>query len=315
MKLIHTVCPNCGAPIKIDETTQKVVCEFCGITALVDREKNILTEADYENAGYYFEKGRQRAQAEQIDSEKKIGFSGKKEQDYFFKDDAVGRKEKRDPAREGEAINPIRKPIGKLRREADKRNEDTAGGGAWRALDFALYFLTVVLVMFSFRAAILDPVRVEGTSMIQTLGDREVMLVNRTAYAFSAPKRGDIVICYYPEEYYTETSQKYATRVKRVVAVAGDRLEIRDGGVYINGERLSEPYLNGVVTPENDLTAFEDYAPKLSEGNIVPEGMVFVMGDNRPSSRDSRLVGPIPLERVIGRAFAVVYPFRNIRLV
>ena len=147
--------------------------------------------------------------------------------------------------------------------------------------------------------------------MIETLADKEVMLVNRTAYAFSAPKRGDIVICYYPDEYYTDNNLKYATRVKRVVALAGDRLELKDGGVYVNGERLSEPYLNGRYTPDKDLVA-EGILP---EDGIVPEGTVFVMGDNRPSSRDSRLVGPIPLERVIGRAFTVVYPFKNLRLV
>lgn len=218
-------------------------------------------------------------------------------------------------ARSGERINPVRKTIQKLQKEAEKRNESVEGGGAWRAADFLLYLLMVILIMFAFRAVILDPVRVEGESMIETLQNHEVMLVNRTAYAFSAPKRGDIVICYYPEEYYTETNQMYATRVKRVIAVAGDRIELKNGGVYINGERLEEPYLNGKRTPDNDLSVFPDYAVPLAEGNIVPEGTVFVMGDNRPSSRDSRLVGAIPLERVIGKVFLMVYPFENLRLI
>ncbi len=220
-------------------------------------------------------------------------------------------KEQTITAREGEAINPVRMPLTKLRREAEKRNENAEGGGVWRTLDFLLYFLMVVMVMFSFRAVILDPVRVEGTSMIETLADKEVMLVNRTAYTFSEPKRGDIVICYYPDAYYTENDLKYATRVKRVIAVAGDKIELKDGSVYINGERLSEPYLNGKYTPEKDLAA-EGILP---ENSVVPEGTVFVMGDNRPSSRDSRLVGPIPMERVIGKAFSVVYPFKNFRLI
>ena len=107
-----------------------------------------------------------------------------------------------------ERINPVRRTIGKLQKEAEKRNESLEGGGLWRATDFLLYLLMVVLIMFSFRAVILDPVRVEGESMVETLQNHEVMLVNRTAYAFSAPKRGDIVICYYPDEYYTETNQK-----------------------------------------------------------------------------------------------------------
>ena len=214
-------------------------------------------------------------------------------------------------AQRGEPINPVRKTVGKLQREADKRNESVEGGGAWRALDFFIYLLTVVLIMFSVRAVLLDPVRVEGTSMVETLANQEVMLVNRTAYAFSSPKRGDIVICYYPDEYYTETDQKYATRVKRVIAVAGDMLELKNGSVYVNGERVEEPYLNGKTTPEKDLVA-EGILP---EGSVVPEGTVFVMGDNRPSSRDSRLVGPIPLYRVVGKAVSVLYPFERLRLI
>lgn len=220
----------------------------------------------------------------------------------------------------GKAVDPIVKPLKTLKKEAEKRNESVEGGGLWRAADFLLYLLMVVLIMFAFRAVILDPVRVEGESMVSTLNNHEVMLVNRTAYAFSTPKRGDIVICYYPDEYYTETNQKYATRVKRVIAVAGDTIEIKDGGVYVNGVFLDEPYLNGRRTPENALTNLigdpePSYATPLLEGGVVPEGTVFVMGDNRPSSRDSRLVGPIPLERVIGKVFTVIYPFERLHLI
>lgn len=224
--------------------------------------------------------------------------------------------------------NPIRKPVERLRHDAEKRNESVAGGGAWRALDFLLYLLMVVLIMFSVRAVILDPVRVEGHSMESTLLDREVMLVNRTAYAFSAPKRGDIVICYYPDEYYTGTNKTYATRVKRVIAVGGDTLSIRGGCVYVNGEKLEEPYLNGLPTSEKDVALLIETGALLpadagqtenadTADCIVPEGTVFVMGDNRPSSNDSRVaaVGPIPLERVIGRAFTVIYPFNKLRLI
>lgn len=287
MKQIQFVCPNCGAPITAEETTQKVVCRICGTASVVVPGSKKLKETT----------------PEEPESDAKPERSVKPEK--------TEKPEKAAAARRGEAINPIRKSMKALRCDAEKRNENAEGGGVWRALDFLLYFMMVVLIMFSVRAVVLDPVRVEGTSMIETLADKEVMLVNRTAYAFSAPKRGDIVICYYPDEYYTDNNLKYATRVKRIVAVAGDRLELKDGGVYVNGERLSEPYLNGRYTPDKDLVA-EGILP---ENSVVPEGTVFVMGDNRPSSRDSRLVGPIPLERVIGRAFSIVYPFKNFRLV
>ena len=285
MKLKQTICPSCGAPLCFEN--ERAVCRFCGVETILEDDQRKEKKAD----------------------------SGKKESETGITTvrKAYSETVRRLPKGDEKTVNPVILPIGKMKKLAEKRNETTEGGGLWRALDFLLYFLMVILIMFSVRAVVLDPVRVDGTSMIDTLSDKEVILVNRTAYAFTSPKRGDIVICYYPDEYYTETNQQYATRVKRVIAVAGERIELKDGCVYVNGVQIDEPYLNGRVTPENALLGLlEDGS--LLEGNIVPEGTVFVMGDNRPSSRDSRLVGPIPLERVIGKAFTVVYPFERLRL-
>ncbi len=210
---------------------------------------------------------------------------------------------------------PIIKSVRKLKHEAEKRNETLKGGKLWRLLDFFAYFLMIVLIMLSLRAVVFDPVRVDGRSMQSTLEHNDVMLVNRLAYAFSSPKRGDIVICYYPDRYYTDNKIQYATRVKRVIAVAGDTIELKDGGVYINGEWLDEPYLNGVYTPENNLKGYEEIAVSLLDGNVVPEGTVFVMGDNRPVSRDSRneKVGAIPLNHVVGKVLLVVMNLDEIK--
>lgn len=196
--------------------------------------------------------------------------------------------------------------VGKMQREAEKRNESLAGGAFWRALDFLLYLVLIVLIMFSIRSVLIDPVRVDGRSMLDTLVDGEVMLVDRTAYAFKTPARGDIVMCYYPDEYYESQGLLYASRVKRVVAVAGDTIETVDGEVYINGERIDEPYL----TPER-------VGGQYIERQTVPEGCVYVLGDNRSVSRDSRYetVGPIPVQRVVGKVRLVLYPFRNAHLV
>ena len=210
---------------------------------------------------------------------------------------------------------PITKSLRKLRREAEKRNESMTGGRPWRLLDFFAYFLLIIVIMLAARSVVLDPVRVDGRSMQDTLEDGNIMLVNRLAYAFSAPKRGDIVICYYPDQYYVENDLKYATRVKRVIAVAGDTIELKDGGVYVNGALLDEPYLDGKITPEGSLSRYEEDAVALLDGNVVPEGTVFVMGDNRPVSRDSRneKVGAIPLYRVVGKVRMVFYPFDKLR--
>ena len=136
---------------------------------------------------------------------------------------------------------PVRKKLSALRRDAEKRNESMSGGTLWRAADFLVYLVLIVLIMFSVRAVLLDPVRVDGNSMLDTLQNGEIMLTNRMAYAFRSPKRGDIVLCYYPDAYYEDQSLNYATRVKRVVAVGGDTIETRDGEVYVNGEKVDEP--------------------------------------------------------------------------
>ncbi len=192
---------------------------------------------------------------------------------------------------------PVRNTIGKLRREAEKRNEGLEGGAQWRALDFLLYLVLVVLIMFSVRVVLVDPVRVDGESMLDTLNDGEIMMVDRLTYAFKAPSRGDIVICYYPDEYYTANNISYATRVKRVVALGGDTIETIDGELYVNGEKLAEPYLSA-----------DRIGSQYIRRQTVPEDSVFVLGDNRSVSRDSRYetIGPIPTWRVIGKARVVV---------
>ena len=197
-------------------------------------------------------------------------------------------------------------PLGKLQREAEKRNESLEGGILWRAIDFLLYLVLIVLIMFSIRTVLIDPVRVDGKSMLDTLVDGQVMIVDRTAYAFKTPERGDIVLCYYPDEYYETQGLVYATRVKRVIAVGGDTIETIDGEVYVNGERISEPYLSP------DRIGGQYIRPQK-----IPEGCVYVMGDNRSVSRDSRYetVGPIPFYRVVGKVRLVLFPFENAHLI
>lgn len=200
----------------------------------------------------------------------------------------------------------IQKPIAVLRKQAEKRNESIEGGSLWRLLDFVLYLLMTMLIVFTLRSVLIDPVRVNGISMMDTLRENEVMLVDRLAYAFAEPKTGDIVVCYYPDAYYENRQKTYNTRVKRVAAVGGDTIEAHDGTVYVNGIALAEPYLT-----KDRIGILE------IEKQVVPEGYCFVLGDNRAVSIDSRDpdVGPIPIERVLGKVRLVVYPFGKLRKV
>jgi signal peptidase I len=130
-------------------------------------------------------------------------------------------------------------------------------------------------------------VTIDGPSMQAGLWKGEKVLIGKTEYYFAKPKRGDIVLTHFPD-----SDENY---IKRVIGLGGETLAIRSGSVYINGKKLDEPYL-----PEPIQFDFDEIT--------VPEGSIFVMGDNRNDSHDSRDVGALPLSMVEGRAYALVWP-------
>ena len=175
-----------------------------------------------------------------------------------------------------------------------KRNEDLDGAGRWNRLDFLLWLLTVICVALCIRGVIVEPVRVKGRSMETTLLEKDYMLVEKLSYTVSDMRRGDVIICYFPQ------NDEYSC-VKRIIGLPGETVRIENGIVYINGTALSEPYLT------NPVNSFHD-------GEwVVEEDTVFVLGDNRRVSRDSSSVGCIPMARVIGRVRCTLFPFGRSR--
>lgn len=159
--------------------------------------------------------------------------------------------------------------------------------------DFIIYLLTLMAVAICIRTFIFEPVQCIGISMYPTLVGGEGMFTEKLTYTVSAPQRDDIIICRYP--YHTEKC------VKRVIAVPGDRISISDGAIYLNGERLDESaYWDGYI--EGTL-----------EEVTVPDKCLFVVGDNRNNSGDSRHVGFIPYWQVKGKVRAVMTPFSHAR--
>lgn len=153
-----------------------------------------------------------------------------------------------------------------------------------KALAVALA-VTLLIRTFAF-----DFVRVEGPSMQPNLYTGERLLVNRLAHWTQNYQRGDIVICRFPN--------RRGLFVKRLIALEGETVFVENGAVYVNGEKLEEPYiLEEIWTDMKPVT--------------VPEDCVFVMGDNRNDSTDSRApsVGSIAVKDVRGIAMQVVYPF------
>ena len=160
--------------------------------------------------------------------------------------------------------------------------------------DFIIYLLTLMAVAIFIRTFIFEPVQCIGISMYPTLVGGEGMFTEKLTYTVSAPQRDDIIICRYP--YHTEKC------VKRVIAVPGDRISISDGAIYLNGERLDESaYWSGYIE--------DSEMPEVT----VPERSLFVVGDNRNNSGDSRHVGFIPYCQVKGKVRAVITPFSQAR--
>lgn len=132
--------------------------------------------------------------------------------------------------------------------------------------------------------------KVYGTSMLPTYHEGNIVLVDKVFYKHSEPKRNDIVVVD-----YKDANMKETFIIKRVVGIGGDHIEIKDNELYLNGELLEEDYINGAMINSQDMVV------------DVPEGKVFVMGDNRNNSLDSRKLGYFDFdEDVIGRVFFTV---------
>lgn len=168
-------------------------------------------------------------------------------------------------------------------------------------LSWILTLGSAVIIALVIRTFLFEPIRVDGESMCDTLQNNEVMFVTKPEYLFGDPQRGDVVICKYPGR--TENF------VKRLMAVPGDTIEVKNNVVYVNGEALDETYL----TPERNDDGFSMDAMTLGDGEY------FVMGDNRDNSHDSRNYygygkpATLTRDQIIGHVQFVVFPFDKIR--
>ncbi len=161
--------------------------------------------------------------------------------------------------------------------------------------DWGISLLIALVLTFAFRAFVVEQYLVEGTSMNPTLQNHERLLINKGVYYFTDPTKGEVVVFKYPRD----QKRDY---IKRVIATPGDTVEIREGEVYLNGQPLKENYI---------LEKAKGDFPKV----IVPPKHVFVLGDNRNNSEDSRYrnVGFVPYELLKGKAMLVIWPFEFFR--
>jgi signal peptidase I len=163
--------------------------------------------------------------------------------------------------------------------------------------------LVLTLVIFlGIQTFVAQPYKVQQGSMETTLLPDQYVLVDKLTPHWSPYARGDIVVFDPPASWSEGAGVPF---IKRVIGLPGDRVELRDGKVFVNGVQLDEPYLfqdNGVAQPT-------DPQPGGASEWLVPDGDLLVMGDHREQSADSRSFGPIPISHVIGRAWLRYWPF------
>ena len=168
--------------------------------------------------------------------------------------------------------------------------------GARAFFDWVVVIAVALLVAFVVRTFVIAHFVVEGESMYSTLDTNDRVFVNKLSYRLHDPNRGDVVVL------HQVTGASERDLIKRVVGLPGESVEVRNCTVLIDGRVLNEPYLDPeVVTPTNCGGDF------VLDG-VVPNDHVFVMGDNRGGSQDSRVIGSISEDDLVGRAFVVFWP-------
>jgi signal peptidase I len=158
--------------------------------------------------------------------------------------------------------------------------------------------LIIFLVIQTFVA---QPYKVQQQSMEHTLEPDQYVLVDKLTPRFDTYKRGDIVVFTPPADWIQEDGTPF---IKRVIGLGGDTVDIRDGDVFINGTKIDEPYLYA----QPDDAAQPTTVPGDEHRWVIPDGDLFLMGDHRANSADSRTFGPVPVASVIGRAWLRYWP-------
>ena len=163
--------------------------------------------------------------------------------------------------------------------------------------EWIMVFVVAAALAFVVRTFIFEPVRVDGSSMLNTLENNEFMIATKFDYLLGDPDRFDIVICDYPN------TDDGMYRVKRVIGLPGETIELRGGERKVDGEHIEQ---NFEMTPNE--TNFGPFT--------VPEGHYFVMGDNRNNSKDSRnpMVGALDRSMIKGHVRCVVFPLNKARM-
>jgi signal peptidase I len=184
-------------------------------------------------------------------------------------------------------------------------SKHSVGQGAQLVREWVTVLVVALVIAITVRTLILQQFYISGPSMEATMFQDDRVLVNKLSYRLHDIHRGDVVVF----DRVTVDGQivQHDDLIKRVIALGGETIAIKNCMVFIDGKPLVEPYLNDFDIAQSVV---EDRCRvSMMDDMLIPEGQLFVMGDNRPQSFDSRMFGPIEQDLVVGRAFVIIWPF------
>jgi len=181
-------------------------------------------------------------------------------------------------------------------------------------VDWIKSIVIAVVLVAIVRLFLFSPFIVDGDSMEPNFHSHERVIVNLLIYNISKPEYGDVVVFDVPEE-----DRRF---IKRIIGVPGDTIRVEGDQLYINDELITEPYLTDAIAESmaegltyNGIGDSFSFPNERYPDNVVPEGMYYVMGDNRGYSKDSRAIGYVSEDEIIGRADVVMWPLDKLELV
>ena len=191
--------------------------------------------------------------------------------------------------------------------ELKERDDKSSKQGNNEIVEWIKAIVIAVILVVLIRWLLFKPFIVDGPSMKPNFHTGERLIVNEILYDVRDPKKGEVVVFHVPSE-----GRDF---IKRVIAVAGDTVKVEGDTVYVNGEPIDEPYIQAEIDSrqKQNLTYNDKDFPNDSfPDGKVPEGHIFAMGDNRSDSKDSRMIGYVPLGDIVGRADVIFWPVKDL---
>ncbi|GKU78604.1 signal peptidase I [Paenibacillus sp. L3-i20] len=197
------------------------------------------------------------------------------------------------------------------RSETHSRKPEKKSKAYTEIVEWTKAIVIAVVLVFLIRMFLFSPYIVDGPSMEPNFETGERLIVNKILYTFTEPKFGEVVVFDVPEQ-----NRKF---IKRVVGVPGDKIRLEGDDLYLNDVKVEEPYIKEAIEQahaKGELYNKRDNFPnEMISETVVPEGMIFALGDNRSNSTDSRSIGFVKDDEIVGRADVIFWPLNKLEFI